>query len=73
MEQLQVGIRCFGAAMAVLFLVLIVWERKREHDPSYTEYFLMAGFVAMAALAIIPEISRSLASVFAPITLLPKF
>lgn len=62
MEQLQLSIRLFAATMAAVFLFAIFVSRSfRDHERSATESALMVGFVMMATLAIIPELSGTFA------------
>ena len=51
--------------MTNLLLKLMVWKDQRGQD--LIEYALMAGFVAVAAGAIMPAVASSISSIFSKV------
>ena len=49
----------------LMTLVLKIWKDKRGQD--LIEYALMAGFVAVAAGAVLPTISNGLSTIFSKV------
>ena len=54
------------ALMTNLVLKLKVWKDTRGHD--LIEYALMAGFVAVAAGAVMPGVATSISTIFSKIS-----
>jgi len=51
--------------MTNLFLRLKIWKDRRGQD--LIEYALMAGFVAVAAGAIMPNVANSISTIFSKV------
>jgi pilus assembly protein Flp/PilA len=49
-----------------LFFLMRIWRDRRGQD--LIEYALMAGFVAVAAGAIMPGVSSSISTIFSQVT-----
>ena len=51
--------------MQALFVRLMIWKDQQGQD--LIEYALMAGFVAVSAGAIMPDISTSISTIFSKV------
>ncbi len=68
MEQLQLSVRLIAAALAVVFLVVIFFEKsRRDHESSVTEYMLMGATVFLAIVAITPSMSGDIVHFFSEV------